>query len=68
MFQEDVKVEAPIVATRDVVACDGGQHGSVLCSNCSADVEKHFEKCPNCGAVLQGTNLVPYPFGGSDFR
>lgn len=68
MFQEETKVRVPASATRDVVACDGGQHGSTLCSNCGADAEKHFDKCPDCGAVFRATNPVPYPFGGSDFR
>jgi len=65
-----VKVKAPKVtkATREVIACDQGHYGSTYCSNCHADVENHYKKCPKCGAIFIKTNYDSGSWmGGSDF-
>lgn len=32
-----------------------GHYGSTYCSECLADAEDHYKKCPKCGAIFTKT-------------
>ena len=63
----EINTGMKIEAKRDIVVCDGGQHGSTMCSNCGHNVENHFDSCPNCNASFLTPDNVHTGFGGSDF-
>ncbi len=60
-------VTLPLVASREVTVCDGGQHGFASCSNCNHTLDGYPDTCPSCNAQLSGPLKAGPTFGSSDF-